>query len=184
MHVNIYFLSAVAGVLAVVWEIFQLLRKNQKDSISDIIHHALLPVRTQIDMIKSDLSGDISLIKTDLAVIRTKVDPMWEGWNGNVARNAAVLHHPEPSRARVDYLLDCLRDKTITSGELEELRGHLETIMHWEEGKPAPYKIYQGEQSAAANMLSALDVVHSEYIDGLPDSTAGSSEEAGTGLPD
>lgn len=173
-HVDVYFLAAIAGVAAFAWTAFQSWRSTRKSVMQDVIHHALTPIRTKL-----------ASIETSLAVLTTQVNPMWAGWNANIAHNATVLHHPEPSRARVDYLLDCLRDKTITPEELDELRTHLEIIMNWEPGVEAPYKIFQGEQTAAANMLSALDVVHSEYVDnGLCDPSAGSTEEAGTGLPD
>jgi hypothetical protein len=169
--VDIYFVAAVAVIVTLIGQIWGYYRRISKDSVKDMIDHALTSIK-----------DDLNIIRTDLAVIRTKVEPMWDGWNGNLSRNAAVLHHPEPSRSRVDYLLDCLRENTITPEELAELREHLETIMHWEPGCEAPYAIFQGEQAAAANMLSALDVVYPETLDGLPDSPACCIEEAGTGL--
>jgi hypothetical protein len=167
--------AAVAAIGAFLWTAIASWRSNRKSVLEDIIHHALAPLQVEL-----------GIINTALAVIRTKVDPMWAGWNSNITRNSAVLHHPEPSRARVDYLLDCLRSETITQGELTELRGHLETIMHWEYNKPAPYTIFQGEQAAAAAMLSALDVIHPETNDveqsgdGLSYLPTDSPEEEGT----
>jgi len=171
-HVNVYFLSAIAGCIAVVWEVIQQWRRSHKDSVEDIVHHALVSI-----------TDELGAIKTELAIIRTKVDPMWTGWNASITNSSSVLHHPEPSRARIDYLLDSLQDGSVTSEEVTELRGHLEIIMNWEFGQEAPYMIFQGEQSAAATMLSALDVVYPENEDGLSDPPAGGSEEAGTGLP-
>lgn len=167
MHVNIYFLSALAGVLALAWEALRTLRSNNDANIEDIVKHAVVVFKDEI----------VGPIDTRLTVMETKVDLVWR----NITLNSvAVLHHPEPSRARVDYLLDCLASGTITTDEMEELRGYLEIIMKWEEGNAAPFKIFQGEQSAAAIVLSTMDhVITPEECHGLSDIPAGSAEEAG-----
>jgi hypothetical protein len=142
VHINIYFLSAVAGVLVVIWEALKTAGRGQKRSISDMVRHAV--------------EDSVVPLATRMTVLETKFDMVLSGITFN---SVSVLHHPEPSRARVDYLLDCYREKTITVDELEELRGYLEIIMRWEEGKEAPFKIFQGEQAAAAMMLSTMDHV-------------------------
>lgn len=144
MHVNIYFLSALAGVIALAWETWQHFRKTHSSNIEEIVNKAIAPVLSEI------------------AVMKTMIEPMWMNYNHQILNQSAVLHHPEPSRARVDYLLDRLTAETITPDEVNELREDLAFIMRWEEGTPAPYKIFQGEQASAATLLSALSVVYPE----------------------
>lgn len=150
MAVNIYFLSAAAGVIALLWEATKTLRNGRKTSLEDVIHHALEPIL-----------HSLAEVKTEIAVIVARQEPMWAAYNAGIRTHAQVLHHPEPSRTRVDHLLEVMQDNTITTDELEELRGHLETIMRWEPGQDAPYKIFQGEQPSAAALLASLDAVTS-----------------------
>lgn len=172
MHVNVYFLSAMAGVVALVWEALRTFRKSHHTNIEEIVGHAVLAFKDSI----------VGPIDKRLVVLETKMDLVI----GGVAMNSvSVLHHPEPSRNRVDYLLDSFRDRTIGPEETEELKGYLHTIMQWEEGNAAPFVIFQGEQSAAANLLSTMDhIADPEETDGLSDPDADSTEEAGTRLPE
>ena len=95
-----------------------------------------------------------------------------------------MLHHPEPNRARVDYLLDCFREGFITPEESEELKGYLHTIMTWEpagDGAEPPFTLFPGEPTAAALMLATMDHVNNTgELSGLLDPPADSPEEAGT----
>lgn len=170
MHVNVYFLSAVAGVGVLLWELIRSWTRSRKDNIDDIVRHAVMAFKDEI----------VGPIDKRMVVLETKMDMVI----GGIAMNSGtVLHHPEPSRYRVDELLDLFREKTITPDELEELRGHLEFILNWTDGQESPYKIFPGEQAAAGLMLATMDhVVAVEETDGLPDTAAGSSEAEGTGL--
>lgn len=171
MPVNIYFIAAIASVGVLVWELFRSWRRSRKAGIDDIVRHAVLAFKDEI----------VGPIDKRMVILETKMDLVI----GGIALNSGtVLHHPEPSRFRVDELLDLFREKTITADELEELRDHLEFILNWSEGQESPYKIFSGEQAAAGLMLATMDHVAAvEECDGLPDTESGGTEEAGTGLP-
>lgn len=139
MHVNVYYISALAGVALFVWEFAKYWASRQSKNIKSIvveaIHEAVEP------------------IKTDVAVLKSQVGFLW-------ADAITVLHHPEPSRFRVDYLLDALKAGTIRKAEILELKAALVAIISHEEGSnPAPFKVFQGEQIAAAILLHAIDHV-------------------------
>lgn len=170
MHINIYFLSAVAGVVAVLWETIRTWHRSRKAGVNEIVRHAVLVFKDEI----------VGPIDKRMVVLETKMDMVI----GGIAMNSStVLHHPEPSRYRVDELIDRFKDRVITEDELEELREHLEFILNWTEGMDAPYTIFPGEQAAAGLMLATMDhVLTSEESNGLPDTAAGSSEAEGTGL--
>lgn len=68
-----------------------------------------------------------------------------------------ILHHPEKSRRRVDELLDKLRENTLEEGEPGELREYLEYIRDWEPGDKSDFRIFDGEQVAAALLLHVMD---------------------------
>ena len=183
VHIDVYFLSALAGVVALVWEALRRFRNSQTHNIEDIVAAAVRnAVREEIE----PLDARLALLNTRLTVVETKMDMVI---GGVAVGAAAVLHHPEPSRARVDYLLDSFREGSITEEEMDELKGHLHTIMNWEQhgdsldggaaGEPE-FIIYPGEPTAAALMLATMDhVTNTGELRGLLDPPADSSEEAG-----
>lgn len=173
MHINVYFLSAMASILVLAWEGLRTVKRSQSHNIEDIVTKA---IASAIDPVMALISRN----DNRLVVLETKMDLVIGGMAHNAA---AVLHHPDSTRKRIDYLLDVFRAGTITEMETQELRDHLEFILHWEDGQAAPYRIFQGEQAAAGLMLATMDhVVTPEVTDGLSDPDADSTEEAGTRL--
>lgn len=102
MHVNVYFLSALAGVLALTWEAIRTFQRRQTHNIEDIVREA-------VNAAVAPLDARLDTIDKRLVVVETKMDLVI----GGVAIGAAtVLHHPDPTRARIDYLLDVFRSGT------------------------------------------------------------------------
>lgn len=140
-HVDIYVVSAAAGVIALLWEAWRNFRNRHNEGVEDIARKLLNPLILRLTVLETKMERTIS----DIALL-----------------SATVLHHPEPSRVRVDQLLDFFRDGNITAEEIDELKGYLSIIVHWEEDDEAPFKVFQGEQSAAALMLATIDHVVGE----------------------
>lgn len=83
------------------------------------------------------------------------MEPFWQLLAVNMAR---ILHSPLPGRERVDYLLERFMDGGINAREADELRAKLTQIRDYEPGKPSPFPIYAGEQTAAAILLTTLEL--------------------------
>lgn len=138
MSVDIYYFAALGGTAAGVVTVAQWVGNRGKGVIHDAVREAISPLNTR------------------LTVIETKMDVFWR----SVAVDAAkILHHPEPERAHIDALLDAFLDARMTQAEAEELRGYLQTIRDWEQGRPSDFPIYPGEQVAATILLHTMDHV-------------------------
>lgn len=149
MHVNVYFLDALVSIAAVVSSALAWMQAKRRSSMKETVETA---VRNTID-------EKIDPIDRRVAIVETKMDLFWQRVTMDLAQ---VLHHPEPSRFRVDALLDKLKEEIITPAEADELRRNLEIIKNWEEGQDAPFKIYPGEQVAAAILLHTMEHVVGE----------------------
>lgn len=142
MSVDVYFVEAVVAIGGAAFGIWswstRRLTNNAKEFVTDILRDALDPIGER------------------LSTLETKMDLFWR----SVAIDAAkILHHPEPSRFRVDELLDKFMAERISPAESTELRGYLEIIRDWEPGSPSPFKVFQGEQVAAAILLHTMEHV-------------------------
>lgn len=112
--------------------------------------------------VRNIVKDEVQPVDSRLIVLETKMDLIWSG----IARDlASVLHHPEPTRQRVDYLLDKFkhdidrRPRILSDTELSELKRYLEIIRDWEPGHAAPFTVYPGEQGHAALLLNLIDYV-------------------------
>lgn len=173
MHINIYFLSALASVVVLAWEAMRTFQRRQTHNIEDIVIQA-------VQAAVGPLDARLDSIDKRLVIVETKMDLVI----GGVAIGAAtVLHHPDATRARIDYLLDEFRDGRITPEESEELKGYLRTIINWDGTQPSPpFTLYPGEQTAAAVLLATMDHVNDTGeldLNGLLDPPACGTEEAG-----
>lgn len=173
LQINIYFLAAFIGVATGVLMIWQWIRDRHKkyidQAIKDKLEQALKGFSEEItkrieSSIRDEVDESYHKVKEEfldsldrrVTVMETKVEVFWQRIAVDVAK---VLHHPEPSRARVDELLEVLMSGSMTSEDARELCGYLEIIRDWEPGNKAPFTVFQGEQVAAAILLHAMDYV-------------------------
>jgi hypothetical protein len=170
--VDIYFVEAVCSIVIAGFTFYQLWAKRSKKAIEDIVSSTFHRLMEEV----------IDPLKERVTIVETKMEVFWREIAGDMAR---VLHHPEPSRARVDELLDTLLAGTITPTEADELSGYLEVIRDWEYGMAAPFKIFPGEQVAAAILLHTMKQLEVSD-DGEQGTDGGGSrrEQASTGSGD
>ena len=124
------------------------------------IHATLeeLPVRRAIEL-KAALHESLEPVRHSITELTTKVEPLWQALVAGAMHNAEVLHHPHAERAELDALLDHFRENTLTRDEELQLRRFLVQIKNWEKGQELGFPVYDSEPSAAANLLSMLDLV-------------------------
>jgi hypothetical protein len=155
---NIYFIAALLTALTGVCAIIGYLLKQHRNSIKSIVDES---VRDAIAPLDKRLDDTISPIDKRLAVIETKMELFWQRIAIDMAK---TLHHPEPSRVRVDALLDNFMSGHLNDADSDELRGYLEVIRDWEPGQIAPFMIFQGEQVAAAILLHTMEHVTNQEM--------------------
>lgn len=109
--------------------------------------------------IRSVVVEALEPIKHSLTELTTKVEPLWQTLVQGAMHNADVLHHPDPERAELDGLIDHFKANTLTREEERLFRRYLYTIKNWEPGQNVGFPVYESEPSAAANLLSMLDLV-------------------------
>ena len=108
---------------------------------------------------KSVVHEALEPVKHSITELTTKVEPLWQALVQGALHNAEVLHHPDPERAEIDALLDHFKENTLTGDEELQLRRYLVQIKNWEPGQDLGFPVYDSEPSAAANLLSMLDLV-------------------------
>jgi hypothetical protein len=144
---NIYFvaalLTAVLGVVTIIGYLLNQHRKSLQAIVTESLNEAISPVDKR------------------LTIIETKMELFWQRIAIDMAK---TLHHPEPSRARVDTLLDNFMSGHLNDADSSELRGYLEVIRDWEPGQIAPFMIFQGEQVAAAILLHTMEHVTNQEM--------------------
>jgi hypothetical protein len=143
VHVDVYFVEAVCTITVAIVTAYQFYTSRSRKGIENIVSATFHKLMEEV----------IDPLKERVTIVETKMEVFWREIAGDMAK---VLHHPEPSRARVDDLLDILMEAVLTPGEARELSGYLEIIRDWEPGQAAPFKIFPGEQVAAAILLHTM----------------------------
>jgi hypothetical protein len=149
VHVNVYFLSALGSVLAVIAGAIRYIVVSRKKLIEEA-------VETAVHRVVEELFDPLDKRVT---VVETKMELFWQKLAGDMAR---VLHHPEPSRIKLDTLLEDLMDSTLTPEGTTELTEYLRIIRDWEPGNDVGFVVFPGEQVAAAILLHTLEHVAPE----------------------
>lgn len=99
-----------------------------------------------------------------------KVDMYWTSLEQLAMNSAKNLHQPDPLRARVDHLLESFMEGTLSDSERNELKKTLVKIRNYEQVNDAQanyeksvaqlgFPVHPGEQTAAAILLSTMDLV-------------------------
>jgi hypothetical protein len=134
------------------------------------VETCLGPVRAEIaalhtkvdhtgDTVRLAVSDAMEPVNIQITALNTKIEPLWKALVDSAMHNAEVLHHPHLERREIDTLLDHFRDNVLTVDEEGQLRRFLVQIKNWEPGISLGFPVYDGEPSAAANLLSMLELV-------------------------
>ena len=148
MQINVYFLSALVGVLAGVFALMEILSRRSKNLIMVTVQQALEPFAGR------------------LYVLETKMELFWR----SVAIDSAkILHQPDARRSHIDKLLEALMADKLTEQGEAELRGYLVKIRNWEPGVDVGFPVHPGEQTAAAILLATMNHVLTRKTGGTSD---------------
>lgn len=149
-------------------------RRKRRQEIDNSIGQAISPLQTDLTEIRSKVEHmapynaaqlkaaiyeALEPVKDQISILNTKIEPVWKALEQLAINNANVLHHPDPRRAELDELLDHFRDNILTADEEFRLRRYLTRIKNYESGRDIGFPVYEGEPSAAANLLSMLELV-------------------------
>jgi hypothetical protein len=129
------------------------LTELQAKVAADRIHHA--------DMIASELGKALVPVRDQLAILNTKVEPLWTALINMGINQTNVLHQPDPRRAHVDALLEKLQvelrgGELMSADDFVRLRGYLELIKTWEPGQDIGFPVLPAEPTSAAILLSVM----------------------------
>lgn len=111
------------------------------------------------DLMKGNSTDLRSAIDT-MNKMGVKVDMYWTTLETLAINAAKGLHQPDPRRARIDHLLEAFMEGTLTAEERIDLKKLLVLIRNYDPGTShLNFPVYPGEQTAAAILLSTMDVV-------------------------
>ena len=153
-------------------------RKKQDDveHVNARIAAAIVPVQTDISGIHTKLDSmaehhaaqtaaalhtALEPVRDQLAVLNTKVEPLWAALINMGINQTNVLHQPDPRRAHVDRLLEALQEELrggnrMPGSDYMELRHYLEQIKEWEPGQDIGFPVLPAEPTSAAVLLAIM----------------------------
>ena len=116
---------------------------NSSVALRAAIHDALDPIRNQ------------------LAILDTKVEPLWTALINMGINQVNVLHQPDPRRTEVDGLLEKLKvelsdGQLMSVNDFVKLRRFLELIKNWEPGADLGFPVLPAEPTSAAVLLAIM----------------------------
>jgi hypothetical protein len=153
-------------------------RKKQDDieHVKTRIAAAIVPVQAEIASLhikldnvpeqrhaelKAALHEAMEPVRDQLAVLNTKVEPLWTALINMGINQTNVLHQPDPLRAEVDRLLELLQDELrggqrMKANDYLKLRRTLEQIKEWEPGQDLGFPVLPAEPTSAAVLLAIM----------------------------
>lgn len=140
----------------------------------------------RIEKVLESTAGQISAVVDQQARMGVKVDMYWTSMEALAMNAAKQIHQPDPARAHVDKLLEAFMEGTLTAEERIELRKILVTIRNYEPNGTTPldFPVHPGEQTAAAILLSTMDLVDPSRMAALGHATHRNHGAANTGTID
>jgi hypothetical protein len=114
----------------------------------------------RIEDLLRDMASNQREFSDQMAKMGVKVDMYWNSLEQLAMNTAKNLHQPDPARQHIDLLLEAFMEGTITDAEKLELKKILVKIRNYDPaGPPLNFPVHPGEQTAAAILLSTMDIV-------------------------
>lgn len=148
-------------------------RKKRIEEIDSRLKEALTPLQLDVTslhakldaetthtatVVEAAISRSLEPLRDQVSTLNTKVEPLWRSLESIAIDAARVLHQPDPARAEIDDLLESFTEGTLTVDEELSLRRFLVQIRNWEPGQDLGFPVHAGEPTAAAILLSTMDL--------------------------
>lgn len=116
-----------------------------------------------LTVVKAAVSEALSPVNDQLAVLNTKIDPLWKSLEALAVANAQLIHKPHPENADLDLLLDKYEGfvegtGSFSADEEMRLRHYLNVIKKWEPGQDAGFYVAEGDPTRAAIVLATMEL--------------------------
>jgi hypothetical protein len=151
-------------------------QKKRADEIDTRLAAALAPVQVNLTALHAKLDGDsertatvikvaiaesLLPLRDQLAVLNTKVEPLWTALINMGINQANVLHQPDLRRTEVDGLLEELQEELRGTAEMSlehftRLQHFLNLIKSWEPGEDIGFPVLPAEPTSAAILLAIM----------------------------
>ncbi len=152
------------------------LRKKRTEEIDGRVKESIAPVQADLAGIHAKLDSmaehhdakvaavlhtAMEPVRDQLAILNTKVEPLWTALINMGLNQTNVLHQPDPRRAEIDGLLEKLQDELregqlMSAEDYMKLRGFLEQIKAYEPGQVLPFPVLPAEPTSAAILLAIM----------------------------
>lgn len=115
----------------------------------------------RIESMLKDMFTEQRSANDKITQMEVKVGLYWSSLEQTAMNAAKTLHQPDPARAHIDKLLEAFMEGTLTTAERIELRKVLVIIRNYEPNgtQQLDFPVHPGEQTAAAILLSTMDLV-------------------------
>jgi hypothetical protein len=119
-----------------------------------------VPEQRHVEL-KAALHEAMEPVRDQLAVLNTKVEPLWTALINMGINQTNVLHQPDPRRAEIDGLLEMLQDELrggprMKASDYLKLRRFLGQIKEWEPGQDLGFPVLPAEPTSAAVLLAIM----------------------------
>jgi hypothetical protein len=133
------------------------------------VQHDLTELHVKLDAlndsrtlaIKAVVSEGLEPVRDQLAILNTKVEPLWTALINMGINQTNVMHQPDPRRVHVDALLEELQAELrggplMSADHFLELQRILAQIKSWEPGQDLGFPVLPAEPTSAAILLAIM----------------------------
>src|ERR1700722_309205 len=113
------------------------------------------------ETVKAAMHETLGPVRDQLAVLNTKIEPLWTALINMGINQTNVLHQPDPRRAEVDGLMEKLQEELrgghlMSAKDFARTRHFLELIKTYEPGQELGFPVLPAEPTSAAILLAIM----------------------------